>query len=163
MAFDNLLLERDGAIATVTINRPKVLNALNAQTMDELRRVILDLKQDEAVRVVILTGAGEKSFVAGADINELAVQTPVTGREHALAGQHVFDLIENMGKPVIAAINGFALGRRVRAGDGLHAAPRGRHREARPARNRTGTAARLCRHAAPAAACRQGQGDGDDA
>ena len=110
MAFDNLLLERDGAVATVTINRPKVLNALNTQTLDELRRAMLDLKQDDAVRVVILTGAGEKSFVAGADINELAVQTPVAGREHALAGQHVFDLIENLGKPVIAAINGFALG-----------------------------------------------------
>ena len=62
------------------------------------------------MRAVIVTGAGEKSFVAGADINELAVQTPTGGREHALAGQHVFDLIENMGKPVIAAINGFALG-----------------------------------------------------
>src|SRR5216110_1242846 len=109
MPFDNLLLERDGGVAIVTINRPKVLNALNAQTLDELRRAILDLKQDEAVHVVILTGAGEKSFVAGADINELAVQTPTSGREHALAGQHVFDLIENMGKPVIAAINGFAL------------------------------------------------------
>ena len=110
MAFDNLLLERDGATAIVTINRPKVLNALNTQTLDELRRAILELKQDEGVRVVILTGAGEKSFVAGADINELAVQTPTGGREHALAGQHVFDLIENLGKPVIAAINGYALG-----------------------------------------------------
>ena len=110
MVFDNLLLERDGAVAIITINRPKVLNALNTQTMDELRRVILELKQDDDVRVVILTGAGEKSFVAGADINELAVQTPVSGREHALAGQHVLDLVENMGKPVIAAINGFALG-----------------------------------------------------
>ena len=110
MAFDNLLLERDGAVASVTINRPKVLNALNAQTLEELRRAILDLKQDAAVRVVILTGAGEKAFVAGADINELAVQTPTGGREHALTGQHVFDLIENMGKPVIAAINGYALG-----------------------------------------------------
>ena len=110
MAFDNLLIERDGATAIVTINRPKVLNALNSQTLDELRRAILDLKQDASVRVVILTGAGEKSFVAGADINELAVQTPTGGREHALAGQHVFDLIENLGKPVIAAINGYALG-----------------------------------------------------
>jgi enoyl-CoA hydratase len=110
MAFDNLLLERDGAVAIVTINRPTVLNALNAQTLDELRRVIRDLKQDESVRVVILTGAGGKSFVAGADINELAVQTPTSGRDHALTGQHVFDDIENLGKPVIAAINGYALG-----------------------------------------------------
>jgi len=110
MAFDNLLLERDGAIAVVTINRPKVLNALNSQTLDELRRVVLELKADDGVRAVVLTGAGEKSFVAGADINELSVQTPAGGREHALAGQHVLDLIENMGKPVIAAINGFALG-----------------------------------------------------
>ena len=110
MTFDNLLIERDEAIAIVTINRPKVLNALNTQTLDELRRAILELKQDDGVRVVILTGAGEKAFVAGADINELAAQTPIGGREHALAGQHVFDLIENIGKPVIAAINGYALG-----------------------------------------------------
>jgi enoyl-CoA hydratase/carnithine racemase len=110
MAFDTLLLERDGAIATITINRPKVLNALNSQTLDELRRALLELQRDAEVRVVILTGAGEKSFVAGADINELAVQTPTGGREHALAGQHVFDLIENLGKPVIAAVNGYALG-----------------------------------------------------
>jgi enoyl-CoA hydratase len=108
--MDTLLLERDGAVAIVTINRPEVLNALNSQTLDELRRAVLDLKRDESVRVVILTGAGAKAFVAGADINELAVQTPTGGREHALAGQHVFDLLENMGKPVIAAINGYALG-----------------------------------------------------
>jgi enoyl-CoA hydratase len=110
MAFDNLLLDREGAVALVTINRPKVLNALNTQTLDELRRAVLDLRRDDSVRVVILTGAGEKSFVAGADINELATQTPTSGREHALGGQHVFDLIENLGKPVIAAINGYALG-----------------------------------------------------
>src|SRR5262249_56496128 len=88
----------------------KVLKALNGPTIDELRRAILELEADEAIRVVIVTGAGEKSFVAGADINELAVQTPTGGREHGLTGQHVFDLIENMGKPVIAAINGYALG-----------------------------------------------------
>jgi enoyl-CoA hydratase len=110
MAFDNLLLERDGPVATLTVNRPQVLNALNTQTLDELRRAILELKQDEAIRAVILTGAGEKSFIAGADINELAVQSPTGGREHAVTGQHVLDLIEQMGKPVIAAINGYALG-----------------------------------------------------
>jgi enoyl-CoA hydratase len=110
MSFENLLIERDQAVAVVTINRPKVLNALNTQTLDELRRAILELKHDERVRAVVLTGAGEKSFVAGADINELAVQTPTAGREHAISGQHVLDLIENMGKPVIAAINGYALG-----------------------------------------------------
>ncbi len=110
MSFDNLLVEREGSVAILTINRPKVLNALNLQTLDELRRAILELKHDEAIRAVVLTGAGEKSFVAGADINELAIQTPAGGREHALAGQHVLDLIEHMGKPVIAAINGYALG-----------------------------------------------------
>ena len=107
--LENLLIER-GAVTVITVNRPKVLNALNTQTMDELRRTILALKHDAGVRAVVITGAGEKSFVAGADINELAVQTPAAGREHALRGQHVLDLIENMGKPVIAAINGYALG-----------------------------------------------------
>src|SRR5688500_3410552 len=110
MSFENLLLDRDGAVAVLTINRPQVLNALSTQTLDELRRAVLELKHDAGIRVVIITGAGEKAFVAGADINELAVQRPVQGKEHALRGQHVFDLIENMGKPVIAAINGYALG-----------------------------------------------------
>ena len=110
MSFANLLVDRDGAVAVVTINRPKVLNALNSQTLDELRRVVLACRHDDAVKCVIITGAGEKSFIAGADINELSVQTPTSGREHAMSGQHVLDLIEKMGKPVIAAINGFALG-----------------------------------------------------
>ena len=110
MDFDNLLLERDGAVAVVTINRPQVLNALNLATIDELRRAALALKHDAAVRAIVITGAGDKSFVAGADVNELAVQTPAQGKELALRGQHVFDLLENLGKPVIAAINGYALG-----------------------------------------------------
>jgi enoyl-CoA hydratase len=110
MVLDNILFERDGAIAIVTFNRPAVLNALNAQTLDELRRVLLDVQVDEAIRVVVLTGSGEKAFVAGADINELARQTPASGRDLARAGQAVIDLIETLGKPVIAAVNGFALG-----------------------------------------------------
>ena len=109
-SLETLLLERTEGIATVTVNRPKVLNALNAQTLDELRRTVLALRGDDSVRCVIITGSGDKAFVAGADINELAVQTPVSGREHALDGQHVLNLIENLGKPTIAAINGYALG-----------------------------------------------------
>jgi enoyl-CoA hydratase len=110
MAFDNLLLDRNGAVAVITVNRPQVLNALNRQTLDELRRILLDLQRDDAIRALLLTGAGEKAFVAGADIRELAALSPVEGREHALRGQHVFELVENLGKPVIAAINGYALG-----------------------------------------------------
>ena len=110
MTFENLTFDRDGAVVVVTINRPKVLNALNSHTIDELRRAILEVKHDALVRAAIITGAGEKSFVAGADINELASNSPAQGKEHALRGQHVFDLIENLGKPVIAAINGYALG-----------------------------------------------------
>jgi enoyl-CoA hydratase len=109
-AYENLILEVRDRIARVTINRPKVLNALNEKTVREIHAAFASLRNDPNVGVVILTGSGEKAFVAGADINELAVQTPTAGREHALAGQHVFDLIENIGKPVIAAINGYALG-----------------------------------------------------
>lgn len=110
MTFDNLLLERDGAVAIVTLNRPKVLNALNHQTLAELSACMASLKADEGVRAIILTGSGEKSFVAGADINELATQSPVEGQAHARRGQLILDAIEQLGKPVIAAINGFALG-----------------------------------------------------
>ncbi len=110
MSFETLLVERDGAVAVVTINRPKVLNALNTQTVGEIERVMRDLQQDDAVRAIVLTGAGEKSFVAGADINELAVLSPAQGQQHGRRGQAVFDLIERLGKPVVAAINGFALG-----------------------------------------------------
>jgi enoyl-CoA hydratase len=105
-----LLVDRDGAVARVTFNRPGVLNAMSSQTLDELHETLVALGADETVRVVIITGAGEKAFVAGADINELAVQSPTSGRDHAIRGQHVFDLIEHLGKPTIAAINGYALG-----------------------------------------------------
>ena len=110
MSFDNLLLERDDDIVVLTFNRPKVLNALNGQTLDELETALTQIKSDTAIRAVVLTGAGEKAFVAGADINELALLTPVEGKEHARRGQLLFDSIEQLGKPVIAAINGFALG-----------------------------------------------------
>jgi len=110
MAFDHLLLERDASVLLITINRPKVLNALHGPTLDELSEAFESARVDDDVRVVILTGSGEKSFVAGADINELAQQTPVSGREHARRGQALFDRIERLGKPVIAAVNGFALG-----------------------------------------------------
>src|SRR5687767_3327275 len=110
MTFDNLLIERDDAVAIVTLNRPKVLNALNSQTLTELARAMTAFKDDAGVRAVVLTGAGEKSFVAGADINELAVLSPVAGKEHARHGQQIFDSIEQLGKPVLAAINGYALG-----------------------------------------------------
>jgi enoyl-CoA hydratase len=110
MAYENLLYEKKDGIAHVTLNRPKVLNALNRKTVEELRDALIDAREDDSVRVLILTGAGEKSFVAGADIGELAQQTPVSGRETSLFGQGVFHLLETLGKPSISAINGFALG-----------------------------------------------------
>src|SRR3974377_683122 len=110
MAYENLLFEKKDGIAYITFNRPKVLNALNRQTIEEFHRVLLDVKHDPAVRVLILTGAVEKAFFAGADINELAQQSPINGKEFSLYGQSVFHLLETMGKPSIAAINGFALG-----------------------------------------------------
>src|SRR5580704_7999363 len=110
MGYENILYEKRDEIAFITFNRPKVLNALNRKTMEELSQVLLDARGDEAVRVLILTGEGGKSFVAGADIGELSQQTPVEGKEFSLFGQGVIHLLETMGKPSICAINGFALG-----------------------------------------------------
>ncbi|HEY2645931.1 MAG TPA: enoyl-CoA hydratase-related protein, partial [Candidatus Acidoferrales bacterium] len=110
MAYENILFEKRDGIGFVTFNRPKVLNALNHKTMEELREILTAAREDRDVRVLILTGAGEKSFVAGADISELAVQTPVSGKETAAFGQNVLSLLDTIGKPSIAAINGFALG-----------------------------------------------------
>jgi enoyl-CoA hydratase len=110
MAYENLLYEKKDAIAYITFNRPKVLNALNRKTIEEFQHVLLDAREDASVRVLILTGSGEKAFVAGADINELAQQTPVNGKEFSIFGQGVLHLLETMGKPSICAINGFALG-----------------------------------------------------
>src|SRR5438874_4456499 len=110
MTFSNILCEKKNSIAYVTVNRPKVLNALNMATMEELRTAFHDIKNDASVRVIILTGAGEKAFIAGADIGELAKHDAVSGKEYTHRGQSVLNLIENLGKPVIACINGFALG-----------------------------------------------------
>ena len=108
--FENLLFEKKNSIAYVTVNRPKVLNALNMATMEELRAVFHTIKADDSIRVVIFTGAGEKAFIAGADINELSKHNAVEGKAYTHKGQSVLNLMENLGKPVIACINGFALG-----------------------------------------------------
>jgi len=108
--FSNIFFEKKTSIAYITVNRPKVLNALNMATMEELRAAFHEIKNDAEVRVVILTGAGEKAFIAGADIGELAQHDAVRGKEYTHRGQNVLNLIENLGKPVIACINGFALG-----------------------------------------------------
>lgn len=110
LALDNVLYEKKGAIAYVTINRPKVLNALNTPTWADLRTAFEDARDDAAVRGVILTGAGNKAFIAGADIGELAHATAFEAEKASRFGQAVLDLIESLGKPVIAAINGYALG-----------------------------------------------------
>src|SRR3989475_10133998 len=109
MNFENIRLEKKNAIAYVTVNRPPV-NALNMATMEELRAAFHDIKSDKNIRVVIFTGGGEKAFIAGADIGELAKHDAVSGKEYTHHGQSVLNLIENLGKPVIACINGFALG-----------------------------------------------------
>jgi enoyl-CoA hydratase len=110
MSYENLLLEIKDGVAVVTVNRPDKLNALNDRTMAELDAVFTALAADDAVRGVILTGAGEKAFVAGADIGELATQSPVQGKERSIHGQKILDRIEGFPKPVVAAVNGFALG-----------------------------------------------------
>ena len=110
MTFSNLLLEKTAAMAAITVNRPQVLNALNSATIEELRAAFHEVKKDASIRVVILTGAGEKSFVAGADIGELALQDAIAGKEYTHRSQSVLNLIENLGKPVIACVNGYALG-----------------------------------------------------
>jgi enoyl-CoA hydratase/carnithine racemase len=110
LTLANVIYEKKGAIAYVTVNRPKVLNALNTPTWKDLRTAFEDARDDAAVRGVILTGAGDKAFIAGADIGELAHVSAFEAEQSSRFGQEVLDLIENLGKPVIAAVNGFALG-----------------------------------------------------
>jgi enoyl-CoA hydratase/carnithine racemase len=110
LTLANVAYEKNGAIAYVTVNRPKVLNALNTPTWADLRRAFEYARDDGAVRGVILTGSGDKAFIAGADISELAHATALEAEESSRFGQKVLDLVENLGKPVVAAVNGFALG-----------------------------------------------------
>jgi enoyl-CoA hydratase/carnithine racemase len=110
LELENVDYEKRGPIAYVRLNRPKVMNALNKATIHELRAAFEDARDDSAVRGVILTGTGEKAFAAGADIAEIANNTAVEAEEATRRGQALTDLIENVGKPVIAAVNGFALG-----------------------------------------------------
>ncbi len=110
MSYENILVEVREPVAVVTLNRPKVLNALDAATLRDLGAAMDELVANSAVRVILLTGAGEKAFAAGADIQELAAVNTIDGHALALLGQRLFDRIENCGKPVIACVNGFALG-----------------------------------------------------
>ena len=110
MELENVILEKEGHLAIVTINRPKALNALNSATLKDLDTVLEDLEKDNNIYAVILTGAGEKSFVAGADISEMKDLNEAQGKEFGELGNKVFLRLENLNKPVIAAIQGFALG-----------------------------------------------------
>lgn len=110
MELKNVILEKEGKIAIVTINRPKALNALNSETLKDLDTVVADLEKDKDIYAVILTGAGEKSFVAGADISEMKDLNEEQGKEFGILGNNVFRRLEKLDKPVIAAISGFALG-----------------------------------------------------
>lgn len=110
MSYQNLLIESKGPLSIITVNRPDKLNALNADTITELQAAFTSLKDDDSVKAVIITGSGEKAFVAGADISELNKLDMISGKSFSEKGQAVFNLIESMDKPVIAAVNGFALG-----------------------------------------------------
>ena len=110
MAYENILLSASAGVATITVNRPKVLNALNHQTLTELAHAFDVVRDDADVRVLVITGSGEKAFVAGADINELAKMQAMEAKGKAFFGQQVFGRLERLGKPSVAMINGFALG-----------------------------------------------------
>ncbi|MFQ5751256.1 MAG: enoyl-CoA hydratase-related protein [bacterium] len=110
MAYENILFKKENKIAYITIDRPKVLNALNWQTMQEIREAFSKIKEDNSVSGVIITGTGEKSFVAGADIKELATKNPVGAKEFSMASQEILHFIEHFPKPILAAVNGYCLG-----------------------------------------------------
>jgi enoyl-CoA hydratase len=154
-ALANVLYKKKGVLAYVTVNRPKVLNALNGATWQELHTAFESAQNDASVLGVILTGAGDKAFIAGADISELSQATAIDAERSSRHGQEVLDLIENLGKPVVAAINGFALGAAVKP---RWPVPSASLWSARiwPAGGEARTASRRWRHAAPPAARWQG-------
>jgi enoyl-CoA hydratase len=108
--FKNLLIEKEDGIGILTINRPHVLNALNSQTVLEIGQAVTELEEDKEVKVIIITGSGEKAFIAGGDISEMSVMDSMEGRKYGQLGQETLFKIENCSKPVIAAVNGYALG-----------------------------------------------------
>jgi enoyl-CoA hydratase len=110
LSLETVLYQKKGGIAYITLNRPKVLNALNRRALADLSAAFEDARDDAEVNGVIITGSGDKAFIAGADINEVATDTPVQAEQKTRRGQAVMDLIENLGKPVVAAVNGFSLG-----------------------------------------------------
>jgi enoyl-CoA hydratase len=110
MAYENLILERDGSTGIIKVNRPKALNALNSATLDDLLGAARELAGDDAIKVVIVTGEGDKAFVAGADIQEMQPMNPVQGMTFSQKGHFAMSFLEKMNKPVIAAVNGYALG-----------------------------------------------------
>lgn len=120
MSFENLLINDRDAVRTVTVNRPDKLNALNRKTLEELHQAMIDAHGDDDVRVIVMTGSGEKAFVAGADIGEIREQTAVEARAFSSEGQTLMSLIQRSDKPVIAAINGFALGGGMELALGCH-------------------------------------------
>ena len=158
LTLENVLYEKKDAIAYVTLNRPKVLNALNQGTWENLRTAFEDARDDAAVRGVILTGAGDKAFIAGADISELAHVTAVEAEKSSSYGQAVLNLIENLGKPVIAAVNGFALGGGCETAMACTIRVASEKREVRPARSQIGNHSGRRWNATPATAGREGPG-----
>ena len=156
LTLANVLYEKRGAIAYVTVNRPKVLNALNEATWQDLRTAFEDAQNDAAVRGVILTGAGDKAFIAGADIGDLAQASAIDAERSSRFGQEVLDLIENLGKPVIAAINGFALGGGCETAMACTIRIAVEHAKFGQPEVKLGIASRRRRHPAAAAAGRQG-------
>ena len=144
----NILLEKKGLIAVATINRPKALNALNSEVLTDLDELVSAVKADADIRALVITGSGEKAFVAGADIGEMSTLTKEGGEAFGKHGNNVFRAIETLPIPTIAAVNGLRPGRRLRAEHGLRYPHLRRHRGLRPARDRPGHHPRLRRHPA---------------